>query len=332
MVRVGIPRALLYYQYYPLWRTFLETLGAEVVISPLTNRETLAEGMARLVPETCLPVKICCGHVHYLCDKVDYLFIPVIRSVEEKAYNCAKFLGLPDLVKAVVPGCPPIIEPEIDVNLGQRAFYQAIYQAGCFLNWNPLAVKRAFHRAWTVHQGYLRLLQQGLMPPEAFRSLGLVNGEADSLVGHRESHNPVSPRLTIAFLGHPYLVHDAYVSHGAIGLLQGMGVRVATGELLSPPEIRRGILRLTGEQHWSYEGEMVGACGHYLEDEAVEGIIAVAAFGCGPDSLMLEVMQRAARRAERAFMPLILDEHGAEAGLVTRLEAFVDMLERRRRR
>lgn len=31
MIRIGIPRALLYYQYYPMWQTFFEELGAEVV-------------------------------------------------------------------------------------------------------------------------------------------------------------------------------------------------------------------------------------------------------------------------------------------------------------
>ncbi len=36
MTRVGIPRALLYHQYYPMWRTFFEHLGAEVVVSKPT--------------------------------------------------------------------------------------------------------------------------------------------------------------------------------------------------------------------------------------------------------------------------------------------------------
>ncbi|MBU2609087.1 MAG: hypothetical protein KKF26_07200, partial [Chloroflexi bacterium] len=38
MIRVGIPRALLYYQYYPAWKTFFEELGAEVVVSAPTSQ------------------------------------------------------------------------------------------------------------------------------------------------------------------------------------------------------------------------------------------------------------------------------------------------------
>ena len=78
--------------------------------------------------------------------------------------------------------------------------------------------------------------------------------------------------------------------------------------------------------------QVIGAGAHYLES-GVDGVIAVVAFGCGPDSVMLDVLQRHARRQTgKPFMVLTLDEHTAEAGLLTRLEAFVDMLERRKLR
>jgi len=63
MIRVGIPRALLYYQYYPMWKTFFEALGAEVIVSPATTQTMLANGSSRVVADTCLPVKVFLGHV-----------------------------------------------------------------------------------------------------------------------------------------------------------------------------------------------------------------------------------------------------------------------------
>ncbi len=93
MVRAGIPRALLYYEYYPAWQTFFEELGAEVVVSPPTTQVILVEGSSRVVTDTCLPVKVFCGHVLTLVNKCDYIFIPAIRSVKSKIYNCSKFLG-----------------------------------------------------------------------------------------------------------------------------------------------------------------------------------------------------------------------------------------------
>ncbi len=99
MIRIGIPRALLYYQYYPMWRAFFEELGAEVVLSPPTTQAMLSEGSARVIADTCLPVKVFLGHVLSLVEKCDWIFIPAIRSVKKNVYNCSKFLGLPDMTK-----------------------------------------------------------------------------------------------------------------------------------------------------------------------------------------------------------------------------------------
>ena len=76
----------------------------------------------------------------------------------------------------------------------------------------------------------------------------------------------------------------------------------------------------------------MGSGGHYLE-AGVEGVIGVVAFGCGPDSLMMDMVQRQAiKLGTTPFMSLTLEEHTAEAGIITRLEAFLDMIERRKRK
>ncbi|MBE9469774.1 MAG: hypothetical protein IMY78_00825 [Chloroflexi bacterium] len=92
MIKVGIPRALYYYQYYPACKAFFEELGAETVLSPPTNKAILSSGSARAVGETCLPVKVFFGHVRFLVDKCDCVFIPAIRSLGRKAYHCSKLL------------------------------------------------------------------------------------------------------------------------------------------------------------------------------------------------------------------------------------------------
>ena len=99
-MNIGIPRALLYYQYFPMWKTFFKELGAEVVVSHPTTKAMVASGSSRVVADTCLPVKVFLGHVLSLIGKCDYIFIPAIRSVSRKIYNCSKFLGLPDMTRA----------------------------------------------------------------------------------------------------------------------------------------------------------------------------------------------------------------------------------------
>jgi len=48
-LKIGIPQALLYYEYFPLWKGFLEGLDAEVIITgPTTKWNRLFSGPAGL--------------------------------------------------------------------------------------------------------------------------------------------------------------------------------------------------------------------------------------------------------------------------------------------
>ncbi len=326
MIRIGIPRALLYYQYYPMWKTFFEELGAEVVVSPPTTQDMLASGSSRVVADTCLPVKVFLGHVLFLVGKCDYLFIPAIRSVKSKVYNCSKFLGLPDMTRAVIPESPPILDIDIDVNKGKRNLYQAIYQLGRHFIWNPFKVRQASLAAWQAHLSYRQLMSShNLTPPQVIeRRAGTPEAEA----------NPSylsSTRATIAIIGHPYLLYDEHVNHRLIHRLEQAHNRVLTPEMLSAEELQLATVRLVGRAYWTYEEEVVGAGEHYLQSGA-DGVIGIMTFGCGPDSVMMDMVRRQASRLKTTpFMSLTLEEHTAEAGIVTRLEAFLDMIHRRKR-
>ena len=90
-VRIGIPRGLLYYYYYPLWEKFFTLLDAQVVVSDKTNSKIVAEGAKNCVEDSCLPVKVYHGHVLNLKNKVDYILIPKVMSIQRKEFICPKF-------------------------------------------------------------------------------------------------------------------------------------------------------------------------------------------------------------------------------------------------
>ena len=327
MIKIGIPRALLYYQYYPMWQTFFEELGAEVIVSPPTTQLMLSDGSSRLVADTCLPVKVFVGHVLSLVDKCDYIFIPAIRSMKSKSYNCSKFLGLPDMTRAVVPEAPPILDIEIDINQGKRSLYQAIYSLGRHFSWNPYKVRRAATTAWQAHLNYLELMtSQRLTPPKAMEKL---SGVAEAEPG---THSSQPNSATIALIGHPYLLYDEHINHRLIHRLEQAHKRVLTPEMLTAEELQSATARVVGRAYWTYEEEVVGVGEHYLRSGA-NGVIGIMVFGCGPDSVMMDMVHRqSARLRTTPFMSITLEEHTAEAGIVTRLEAFLDMIDRRQRR
>ena len=317
MITVGIPRALLYYQYYPMWKVFLEKLGAEVVVSPPTNKSILNSGVSRGVQDICLPVKVFFGHVVSLADKCDFMFIPTVTSLGKKSYNCSKLIGLPNMVGALIPECPPILDPEINYEKGRYNLYRNIYVVGRHFTCNPFKLKKAVEEAWASNLDYRnKMSDEGITPFQA--------------IDCKPPPDVKSSSLTIAVIGHPYIIYDEYISHRLIPWLQSMEVKVVTPEMVSQEELDAATRRLVGVPHWSFEPEIIGAGEYYLET-GVDGIIIVAAFGCGPDSMMLGMVQHRTKEFEIPLLPLSLDEHSSEGGLLTRLEAFLDMVRRRKR-
>lgn len=324
MSTIGIPRALLYYQYYPIWKTFFEELGTNVLVSPPTTQAMLVKGSSRVVADTCLPVKVFLGHVTSLIESCDYIFIPAIRSIRRNVYSCSKFLGLPDMTKAVIPKLPPVLDIDIDINRGKRALYQAIYELGRHFTWNPVKVRRAAIAAWQSHMDYQQMMfRRGLIPTQAIARI------SDVVEAHLET-DIVPRQFTIALVGHPYLLYDEHINHRLFNRLTKAHCKVLTPEMLTPTALELAIKRLVGRTYWTYEEEVVGAGEHYLRDN-VDGIIGLMAFGCGPDSVMMDMVSKQANRSgTAAFMILTLDEHTADAGITTRLEAFLDMIHRRK--
>ncbi len=329
MIKVGIPRALLYYQYFPMWKTFFEEMGAEVVVSPPTTQAMLTAGSSRVIADTCLPVKVYLGHVLSLVDRCDLIFIPAVRSVEKKVYNCSKFLGLPDMTAAVIPESPPILDIDIDINRGRAELYRQVYKMGRRFSLDPLKIRRAALAAWQSHLDFRKMMaEEKLILPDALDRIG--NGSpAETGVS---SGTVSGPRATIAVIGHSYLIYDEFINHRLIHQLEQAGHRVLTPEMVAAEDLKAGINGITGGSYWTYEEEVVGAGGYYLENEA-DGIIGIMAFGCGPDSLMMDMVRRqAARPGATPFMCLTIEEHTAAAGVITRLEAFTDMIQRKNRK
>lgn len=327
MVKIGIPRALLYYQYFTAWKTFFDEMGAEVVVSEPTTQTMVSSGSSRVVADTCLPVKIFMGHVLSLIDKCDFIFVPAIRSVRRKTYNCAKFLGLPDMTRAVIPEMPPIIDIDIDINKGRRFIYQEIYRVGRRFSWNPVKVRKAGFAAWQAFVDYHGMMAaEGLTPIQAIQKM---MGTPENNGSEVSSNHTTT---TIAVIGHPYLLYDEHVNHRLLHKLEQLHTRVVTPDMLSQEKLDAGISKLAGTAYFAFEEEVIGAGGYHLQTD-VDGIIGIMAFGCGPDSQMMDVVRRyASKQKTPAFMNLTLDEHTAETGVITRLEAFLDMIHRRKRR
>jgi len=332
-LRVGVPRALLYYHYYPMWRAFFEGVGAEVVVSRPTDKGILDQGVGAALDEICLPVKMFFGHVLDLRGRADFIFVPRIVSVEERAYTCPKLMGLPDMVRAALTDLPPLLTPTINLTKHPRSALKAAFATGRPFTANPFRIARAYRRSLAELRRFHALTQAGLTATEA---LAALDGHEPGQEAQADPSGlgPSGRRLILAVVGHRYNIHDRYVTMDLLRRLVRMGVRVRTPEMAPEAEVRRQAARLRKPLFWTYEREILGAAYYYASQADVDGIINVASFECGPDSMVDELVVHHLRRQDRAvpLLRLTLDEHTGEAGLVTRIEAFTDMIRWRRER
>ncbi|MDI6600527.1 MAG: acyl-CoA dehydratase activase-related protein [Thermoanaerobacteraceae bacterium] len=318
-IKVGIPRALLYYNFYPAWKVFFNELGAKVILSQKTNKKIVDDGVLNTVDEACLPVKVFFGHVINLKDRgVDYIFVPRIVSVEKRRYLCAKFLGLPDLIRASIRDIPPIIDMEIDLYRGyNRNVDREIDRVGMIFTKDMRKIRKAKEAAIIAQNNYEKHLKSGLIPREAIRIME----------GAKVVKAPDSGLLKIGLLGHNYNIMDEYINMDIIKKINDFGGTVITADMLKESDIEYGASCYPKDMFWTYGREMLGAGRYMLDSGIVDGVVIVTAFGCGPDSLIKEMVEKEYKRRNTIpILSLTIDEHTGEAGIITRLEAFMDLL------
>lgn len=310
--RVGIPRALLYYNYYPMWKEFFERLGAEVVLSELTNKRILDDGVNCSVDDACLPIKLFHGHVIDLKDRVDYLFIPRLVSVRRSEYICPKFCGLPDMVVSLIDGLPTVIDVTVNMRNSDSSLRKAVLDAGRYMTGDIVKIYGAYKSSLQKLYEFQRKIEKGLTPLEA------MNGEKPG--SFKEG-------VKIGLIGHPYNIYDNYASMGIIEKMRKRGVEITTQDMIPESQIERIAGTFSKAMFWSFGKKIMAASEYLIDEKKVDGIIYMVAFGCGLDALVGDLVERRVRKKGTPFCLLTIDEHTGEAGIDTRVEAFLDMLE-----
>lgn len=295
-MKIGVPQGLLYMKYQPFVQTFLEEMGAEIVVSPETNKQILDAGVRCCVDEACLPMKIFHGHVAWLKDRCDALLIPRMIGVREKEYICPMFCGLIELVSNNIPQLPELIDAPIDSFEAPRLTRWA-KQTGSALTRDEDRIAAALEKAVRRHKG--------------------------TPAGYDDQGYPVK----VALIGHAYNIYDKFINMNLKQMLNDQGIGVMTAETVPRAEIEAQVKTLFKKPFWTFAAEYYGAAVQIGKTRAADGILYLSSFSCGIDSVVTELIKNDI--GAFPFMVLKLDEHTGEAGFRTRIEAFSDMLKRR---
>ena len=302
-MKVGIPRAFLYYRYHVLWETFFEELGIEYIVSPETNKDIVKRGTTHAIDESCLSSKIYTGHVDYLIDKCDYIFIPRVASFgDRKETVCSKFQAIYDVINNTYREKKlKILYYSIDVH-NKETELKAFLKMGKFLGKNKAQVLKAYYIAKQAEKTS-KMLE--------------INDQKRLLE---------SDKLKILIVSHPYNIYDKYVGEPIINALKDLDCVQILGRVVDEKQAHDKAKLISSTLPWTFNKELVGSIAIYKDK--IDGIILVSSFPCGPDSLVNEMIIR--RFKEKPIINLILDAQEGTAGMETRVESFVDIIRLRK--
>jgi len=310
--KIGLARVGLFYEVAPFFFKFFNELGMNVVLSDKTNRRIVSEGVERTTAEFCFPIKVAFGQYHNLVDKaekreVDYVFVPDVIE----AYP-SKFSSYYD----------------------QRTGWQRSSTCPYLQNFHSLITSRIGNgKILDCHMSF----REGSLEKALFESLKKLDvsmrqvsvaveaGENayfdfKSKIGRRGKDVLDDLKKGIVLIGRPYTTYDSSMNLNLVNKIRDLGYNVIPQDFLPLP---KEDLSEKWKNEFAIQGQLFLNAARVLRDADNLEAVFLDYFGCGPNSFIKTFFQE---EIGRPYLTLQVDEHTADAGVVTRLEAFLDSL------
>ena len=310
---IGYPRALLAYSYTPLWRRFFAELGYRLELSPQTDEDIVKLSSDWVGGDYCHPVKLAHGHLRYLLEKrgVERVFAPYMVNAGDnpkttQSYFCPYNIALPAMLRSAAElnglDSERVIAATLDLRWDEKTAVERLTDdLGEVLGRRKKDIARAWKRAQESHLTYENQVREaGKAAMDEFRASG---------------------KPGVVVLGRPYNTIDAGANLALPEKISRLGFQVIPLDYLPLDEEEIGSE--FGNLFWNFGRKIIEAV-RYIARTPNLYAVYFSNFSCGPDSFIQTYAEEV--MGEKPMLMLELDEHGADAGYLTRLEAFADVL------
>jgi predicted nucleotide-binding protein (sugar kinase/HSP70/actin superfamily) len=306
--RVGIPMALTFYDRLPFWRAYFETLGYETILSSPSNQKLIHAGVEATVAEPCFPVQVAHGHLlDLLRMDLNIIFLPNVVNEEDPSRSIASFICPWTQTMPLIARHTPDLErlrellfyPNIQFREGaafiQKQLEKAVSPFGISRQENRQALKKAFE----AQRRFKKEIQKA-----GERALRELNNSGSAV---------------IVLLGRPYNLYDTGLNLNIPSKLRNVyGMNVIPLDFLALDDV--DIRPVHDHMFWNY-GRKILQAARWARNNPNVHLIYLSNFKCGPDSYIRHYVEKA---SEKPFLFLQLDSHANDAGVMTRIEAFLE--------
>ncbi|MGD9073854.1 MAG: acyl-CoA dehydratase activase [Desulfobacteraceae bacterium] len=304
---MGMQRSLYSLQTGVLWAHFFDRLGYRVVFTPPTNSQISSAGIEAMTSETCYPIKVSHGHVKALIGKTRYLFLPSIINMptpkeSERGFYCPLVSSNQYMVRVALDlDKASILSPIIHLKYDTSTLALELSgQLSKKLGKSRSEIERALEYA---------LERQNVFVDEMYA------------MGREiiETHPADMPLVLVT--GRPYNLYDERLNLRLGQNMAKIGVDAVPMDFIDVSDVD---LSDFPAMYWGL-GAQILRTARFINERPNYFGLHITNFSCGADSFIEHFYKHI--MGDKPYLILELDEHSAVAGVMTRLEAYKNVIE-----
>ncbi|MBW2199993.1 MAG: activase [Deltaproteobacteria bacterium] len=309
--RIGFNRSFMVHTYYPLYAAFFTELGFKTVLPEVYSQEGIDQRDAAF----CYPGELSHGFFHsllHMADPPDYIFLPHFKALPvpngnsssqacpfvqgETFYLQTTFREQLDELKSKGTR---VLTPLLNLSKGLESAKKPLIETAVQIGVSRKAAREAFEKAVQQHKKCMAEMK-------VIGKRALAELEAEPA------------KIGVVIFARPY---NGFVEEAHMGIphkLASRGVRVIPLDFLDldAEESKRHM-------YWGM-GQLILKAARIVQKHPQLFGTFITNFSCGPDSFLIGYFREL--MGQKPSLTLELDSHTADAGLETRIEAFLDIV------
>jgi predicted CoA-substrate-specific enzyme activase len=304
---VGMQRALYSLQSGVLWAHFFERLGFRTILTPPTNSHISSSGIEAMTAETCYPVKVSHGHVKELIGKTRYLYLPSMINMRTPKESETGFY------------CPLVQANQYVVRNALDLNKDSILSPIIHLKYDTPTLALELGEQLSRRLGKSRLERRKALEYAMERQDGFIRAMHEKGKEIMDTHSPECPLVVVT--GRSYNLYDERLNLRLGQNLAKIGISALPMDFIDVTSVD---LSDFPSMYWGL-GAQILRTAKFIQGRPNYFGLHITNFSCGADSFIEHFYKYI--MGDKPYLILELDEHSAVAGVMTRLEAYKNVIE-----
>jgi len=317
ILTIGIPTGLHLFEETLFWRLFFDFLSIRTVTSE-RYLQVIKDGKNLNNAEFCSPIAAMHGHVNYLSDKVDYIFLPVYLEAQQDNQTKKQYCYYTQFISSVISAqknsisAKKLLTPMLNYSNGELHARYELFRMLSSIGLSDVGFIQ-------VSQAYEKAKKQSKSAKDLWKS-------------HYLERKEDTTDIHVMLLGRPYTVLSPAMNNNIPDIFEKMGINTFFMDMLPDSETEKSK---PGEpiksMQWKYGSKILHAARVVAKTDHCYPVL-ITSFKCTPDAFVIEYFKDLLDAAQKPYLILQLDEHDSTVGYETRIEAAITSFRNHRER